>query len=602
MDPEGPDPLAVRSALERILSSGGFARNERLSRFLRYLVEEHLQGHDKTVKESLIAVEVFGRRPDYDPKLDSIVRTEAGRLRARLQEYYAGEGRTDTVIIEVPKGGYTPVARFLEAAREQSAPGARRVALAAALAALCLVLIATALRWERPRAPIPIAVLPLDNLSTESGSNYFVDGLTDEIIRNLSFIEGLTVRSRTSSFAFKQQPRTVREAGRQLDVDYVLEGSVLREARHVRINVQLVRVHDDFPLWSEKFDREVTNIFAIQDEISRGIVNSLRLQLGRGRRRYETSVEAYDLYLRARQLSSPSVRSSKQGPAELSPPERLAQSIQFFEQAIAKDPAFAPAYAGLAMTYVIRSVQFPLDHPADELAKIRVSAERAIQLDPLLAEARAALAMFFARDGQWQQAEESFRHAIDLDRHRSSTYADYAYWLLAVQGRHAEALQQLQLAEKVDPLSADVQQTLAVVLIWLGRYDEAATHCQRLATGTQCLARVRSGQERFGEAIQLLANHPAISRNPQTRGFLGYAYARSGRRAEAEAMVAASAHANEQALIFAGLGDKDRTFEALDRMTALGAQRVGLYLHYPELALLRGDPRLATLRHKIGLP
>jgi TolB-like protein len=141
-----------------------------------------------------------------------------------------------------------------------------------------------------------------DYLSTDSADDYFADGLTDEIIRNLSIIDGLAPRSRSSSFVFKGKARDVREAGRLLDAEYLLEGSVLREGQHLRINVQLVRARDDSPVWSNRFDREMTGIVAVQDEISRGIVNSLRLKLGQGRRRYETSAVAYDLYLRARTL------------------------------------------------------------------------------------------------------------------------------------------------------------------------------------------------------------------------------------------------------------------------------------------------------------
>src|SRR5262249_27846614 len=148
--------------------------------------------------------------------------------------------------------------------------------------------------------PITIAVLPLENLGRDPANDYFADGLTDEIIRNLSIIEGLAVRSQTSSFAFKGKPRNVHETGQQLNVDYLLEGSVLGVEERLRIDAQLIRVRDDVPLWSSRFDRDFTDVFAIQDEISSGIVNSLRLKLGAGRRRYETSVEAYNLYLRAR--------------------------------------------------------------------------------------------------------------------------------------------------------------------------------------------------------------------------------------------------------------------------------------------------------------
>ena len=280
-------------------------------------------------------------------------------------------------------------------------PRLSRLWLTAGIAGLLIALAGAAL-WtiQRRSAPITIAVLPLDNLSRNPADNYFADGFTEEIIRNLSVIEGLAVRSRTSSFAFKGNLRNIREAGKQLQADYILEGSVLRIGQQLRVNARLVRVSDDFTLWSGRFDRELTNVFIVQDEISRGIVNNLRLKLGGGRRRYETSIEAYDLYLRARSLSS-------------------RQSVAVFEEVIAKDPSFAPAYAGLASAYAVRSVQFPLDHPDDEVAKMRTAAEKAIQLDPLLAEAYDALALADARDGQWKKAEESFRHAIQLDPNQS---------------------------------------------------------------------------------------------------------------------------------------------------------------------------------------
>src|SRR6202023_550013 len=181
------------------------------------------------------------------------------------------------------------------------------------------------------------------------------DGLSVELIRNPSIIDGLSPRSRTSSFAFKGKPRNVREAGKELAIDYILEGSVLRAGQGLRINAQLIRVRDDFPIWAGKFDRELTDVFAIQDEISRGIVNSLRLKLGRGRRRYETSIEAYDLYLRARALET-------QGGLR-----DWNQSIGPFAEVIAKDPSFAPAYAGLAAAHAARSGQFEFDR-ADEMS------------------------------------------------------------------------------------------------------------------------------------------------------------------------------------------------------------------------------------------
>ena len=219
--------------LNRIIASPGFARNERLSRFLRFVVEQHLDGCDEELKESLIGIEVFGRSPGYDPKKDPIVRTEASRLRARLSEYYQGEGKGDPLVIALPKGGYVPVFRPLAEDRKDPAtrPFWNTRTISAGVAAV--LLMAAGLGWRLYQSgPIAIAVLPLDNLSHDPANDYFADGLTDELIRNLSLIEGLAPRSRTSSFAFKGKPRNVRDAAKELGADYILEGSVLRVGQH----------------------------------------------------------------------------------------------------------------------------------------------------------------------------------------------------------------------------------------------------------------------------------------------------------------------------------------------------------------------------------
>ena len=328
------DPESARRQLERVLASPGFLRNERMRRFLTFLAERHLEGSDNQLKESVIAVEVFGRKPDHDPSQDSIVRTEAGRLRARLAEYYVGEGKDDGIVIELPRGGYTPVFRGREPERQTTLPAKKtRLRIWLMVTAASLVVAVGALVWwqiQHMSAPIAIAVLPLENLSHDPTSDYFADGLTDELIRNLSLIEGLSPRSRTSSFAFKGKPRNVRDVGKDLKVDYIVEGSVLRIGQQLRIDAQLVRVRDDFSPWSGRYDRGLTDVFIIQDEISRGIVNSLRLKLGGGRRRYETSTEAYDLYLQARTLG---IQQGLSGDI---------QSVAKFEDAIAQDHPLHP--------------------------------------------------------------------------------------------------------------------------------------------------------------------------------------------------------------------------------------------------------------------
>ena len=593
----------VRCQLEKILSSSGFARSERLSAFLRFVIEQELSGRGDQIKESIVGVEVFGRRPDYDVRQDSVVRTEAGKLRARLAKYYAAEGAADPLVIELPKGGYAPAFRQQEKAVETTAPpeppaAARgRIWLVAALAGV-VVSLATAGWWRShyKDMPIPIAVLPLTNLSQDPANDYFADGLTDEIIRNLSIIDGLAVRSQTSSFVFKGKPRSIREAGKQLDADYILEGSVLRSGNQLRINAQLVRVRDDLPVWSGRYDRELTDVLAIQDEISRGIVNSLRLKLGRGRRRYEVNAEAYDLYLRARSLS---IQGGLPG---------VDETVGLYEEVIAKDPSFAPAYAGLAVARAYRAGQFEYNF-ADEMSKMRPPAQRAVELDPLLAEAHEALGMVYARDAQWEQSEKSFRRAIELDRNRSTSYGDFVMFLLLPVGRFEEALKQLRVAEKADPLSPEIHYFLYYVLNAAGRYEEAERYCNKLPTGYwtkgTCMAQAHIRHGSVGQAVQVLEAEYRRGLPPgsEARGSLGCAYARAGRGEEAEKVAAASSfNPISQATIFACLGDKDRSFAALDRAAAAGPCRIGRALTWPEMSLLRGDPRRKALRKKVGLP
>src|SRR5271154_3999407 len=423
-------PEVGLSQLQRVLESLGFVRNERMSRFLRFVVQCHLEGRDAELKESLIGIEVFGRKPGFDPQQDSIVRSEAARLRARLAEYYAIEGKSDSLVIELPKGGYAP--RFRKAEPHRPAANLSRLRIAALAGLGGVVAIGGWWHFQREHAPIPIAVLPLTNVSQNAADDYFADGLTSEIISDLSMIDGLEVRSQTSSFALKSQPRNVREAGRELNAEYLLEGSVALSGQQLRINVQLVRSRDDVPIWSGKFDRKSMDVLSIQDEISRGIVNGLRLKLGRGRRRYETSVESYDLYLRARGLA-----------ARIFPgdPEVTAE----FEKAIAKDPSLAPAWAGLAAALAWRTGERASGPGRDEeLERMQEASEKAIQLDPLLAEAQTALGTVYARNAQWDAANRSFRRAIEIDANFSLAHESLARFYLWPLGKIDEAVREMR--------------------------------------------------------------------------------------------------------------------------------------------------------------
>jgi TolB-like protein/tetratricopeptide (TPR) repeat protein len=597
MVPRALDDADIRRELERVLASSLFERSVRLSRLLRFVVEKQLSGYGDELKETILAVEVFGRSPDYNPRRDAIVRTEAGRLRGRLSEYYLGDGARDPIMIEVPKGGYVPSFRRIETAPPEVtepalAPAGSRVPLVAVIA--IAVVAITGLTWWmiHRNTRISIAVLPFENLSHDPAEDYLADGLSDELIRTLSTFTGVAPRSRTSSFALKGKSRSAREAGAELGVDYLVEGSVLRSGEQLRVDAQLVRVPDDAPVWSGKFERRNSDVFTIQDEIARAIVNNLPVRLGPSRKRREINPEAYDAYLRAQALVT-----GEGLPA-------YERSVSLYEAAIDKDPTFAAAWAGEAEVYMALSGTFPrLTEQKSRLEKMRAAAVRAIQLDPLSPEANDAAASVYARDGKWQESERSFRRAIELNPNSSTTRGDFAMYLLMPLGRFDEAIRELRIAERSDPLSAEVQDFIAFGFMLERRYGEAASHCANLPADyrgrPECLGRALLAQGRTTEAIQVLAELCCRG----NRGYLGYAYARAGDTAEARKLLAKLApNPFNEALVYAGLGDKQRTLDALERMAVLGPVRVGRELAFPEFAAVRDDPRISALRKRVGLP
>ena len=289
--------------------------------------------------------------------------------------------------------------------------------------------------------------------------------------------------------------------------------------------------------------------------------------------------------------------------------------VNLYEQAIAKDASFAPAYAALAAVYVYRTGEDRVDWTgpsrAEEMSRMHVVIDKAVQLDPLLAEAQEALGSVQARDAQWEQAEKSFRRALELDPNSSSVRIHFTQNLLLPLGRIEEAIAQNRIAEKTDPLSREVRAGLAYSLISAGRLDEASAECKKPCRGIQTSQeRINLLQGRINDTIPILEArvHERLRTNPQLArrdifgAQLGYAYALAGRRDDAEKIAAWAPLLIEQATIFVALGDKDRAFEALERAIPMGPVRIGRDLTRPEFVPLRGDTRLKTLRKKVGLP
>jgi serine/threonine-protein kinase len=447
------------------------------------------------------------------------------------------------------------------------------------------------------RQPV-IAVLPFENLSKEAGSEEFADGLTYEIHRNLAPIEGLELRSATSSFTFKNKRRDLGDIDRQLEVDYVLEGSIFKSANKVRVTPRLTRVAGDTTVWATTFDREIREVSVMQDEISLAIVNALRLKVGRGQRRYETDPGVYYQFLQAKGL-----RSRRN-------PQNAAKAAAIFEAVVSKDPTFAPAWAGLASAIADAVKYASKDRQASEMPpvdpRMEAAALTAIRIDPLLAEAHAAMGSVYAHNRDWANAQKAFSTALELTPSLTTTHTDFVLSTLLPIGKVSEALVLLQTARRIDPLSLDVRRVLALLQVETGHYDDA------IESGRWVLARAPNFPfaDRFlGRALTLAGRSNealAILQKSSLEGNwgpLGYLYAVTGRRDEAEALAAKHPNApGRQMLVYAGLDDKDRAFEALERTAAVDWWFAAWAMIRPEMAVLRGDPRVADLRRRMGLP
>lgn len=537
-----------------------------------------------------------GRSPDVDP-------TVPRRFRAVVQRALAHDAGHRF-------GSAAEMAQALDALRRPSAAVGWTYAGLVGTVTLALVGLAGGERATAPAIPPDarasaadaanpapsLAVLPFTNLSREPGSDDFVDGLTAEVIHDLAGLDGLAVRSQTSSFALKGAARDIQTVRDRLHVDYVVEADVLRVDDRLRVNARLVATDTDAPLWSERFDRTVDDVFAIQDEISRAIVNKLRLTLNRGQRRYRTSVAAYETYLQARALVSR--RGNESG--------RRAKAL--FEQVIAADPSFPPAYAGLADAYGEMSWQLTGLTADEGLQGMRPMAERALELDPLLAEAHAAMGFTFAREQQWSRAAAAFERAIALSGTFTQVHVNYALNVLVATGELEKAEHLLVDAVTADPLSPSVRRDLGWVHFYQGRFDEALADFRQalawdpmLPFATQGVARALTFAGRPEEAIAVWQGRPPTDGDWEI--WVTRAYVDAGRTADVRRVMAAprNRHPSRQAVVLAAIGDQQATLDALERAVQLAPHRTADMLQSPETAFLRHDPRRAAFRARLNL-
>ncbi|MDQ6665206.1 MAG: tetratricopeptide repeat protein, partial [Acidobacteriota bacterium] len=529
--------FSIREQLQRILASSEFAQAERMCRFLRLVVEYTLEDRAGELKEYLIGVEVFDRKDLYDPRLDPIVRVEARRLRSKLKKYYEGEGKADEAFIELPKGSYVPVF----GSRPENLPGVPASA---------------------------IAVLPFANLSAEEENEYFSDGLAQELIHGLTRVEGLRVVAWNSAEQLKGKPYDIRAIGARLSVGAVLTGSVRKAGDRVRIAAQLIDAPTSLYLWSEVYDRQLKDLLAIQDEISRAIVETLRIKFA-GRLHLPLSKscnpESHNFYLRGRfHLSKRTA-------------EGINRSVECFESAIAEDPGCALSWAGLADACALLA-DYGLFKPLSVMPRAKQAALRAIELDPSLGEAWTSLALIRSLyEWQWAEGEICYRRAIELNPGYATVHHWYGVDYLAMLGRFDEALSEIERARQMDPLSTIIIEGHAFIYMLARQYDVAIrTYREALELDPffyksyTSIGRTLIQKGQYAEAIEMLERGRSLAGDsPNILAALGQAHALAGDADRARGFLnelqTASCHgyvpSTSFAIVYLGLGENERALD-----------------------------------------
>jgi serine/threonine protein kinase len=456
-----------------------------------------------------------------------------------------------------------------------------------------------------------IAVLPFVDMSSQKDQEYFCDGMAEELINALTKIEKLQVASRTSAFQFKGKAHDIHEVGKKLKVQTVLEGSVRKARNRLRITAQLVDVADGYHLWSEKYDRDMEDIFAIQDEISLAIVERLKVKLLGGEKknlvkRYTDNIEAYNLYLKGRYFWS---KRTEQG---------LKKGIEYFKRAIKKDAHYALAYAGLADSYSLLC-SYHILSPEESIPRAETAAKRAMQIDDSLAEAYEALAhVRILYDWNWSESQQEFKRAIQVNPSFATAHQRYSL-LLTVMGQLDEAIAQIKQAQELDPLSLIINTDVALIFYIARQYDRAIEQSRNVidmdpnfGVAHFVLGLALEQKKSYKGAIAELQKGISASGGITVMtGALGHAYAVSGNRDKALRVLDELKELSRRryvspytiASIYVGLGEKGQALEWLQK--AYEDRSVWLiHLHLkvdPRLDSLRPDPRLKALLKKMGL-
>lgn len=508
-------------------------------------------------------------------------------------------------LVEIPRAG-------AQARRPWAIPLGILVALAVALSVWQI--------WSHYRAsPRPaggrlmLAVLPFDNLTGDASQEYFSDGLTEEMITQLGRLDPqhLGVIARTSVMHYKSGRQPLDQVARELGVQYVLEGSVRRDSGKVRITAQLIQVRDQTHLWAQEYDRELKDLLVLQGEIAQKVAGEIQLAFAdhhspaasaRSASLSPESYEAYDLYLKGRYFWNKRT------------PQGFQQAIAFFQQAVAKEPNYARAYAGLADAYALMS-SYTLAPQSDLVPKARVAALQAREIDPTLAEAHTSLALIAqSYDWDWKTAEQEYRRAIELDPNYATAHHWYAE-SLALQGRFDEAFREIERARQLDPLSLIIATDNGAILYFSRQYDRAIQQLRTVLDMEPDFPRahivefVYVQKALFAYALADVNKWQRVEGDPWNWAILAYIYGRSGQPVQARQALQKLEDLNRHrridptalAVAHTGMGNKDEALAWLQKAYLEHSGPLTALKVDPIYDPLRSDPRFQDLLRRVGL-
>jgi TolB-like protein/DNA-binding winged helix-turn-helix (wHTH) protein/Tfp pilus assembly protein PilF len=491
-------------------------------------------------------------------------------------------------------------------------PRGRRWWIKAALALFAVAVIGWGWRqWRKPAssaAPVirSLAVLPLQNLSGDPSQDYFADGMTEELIGRLAAIHNLRVISRTSVMRLKDTRLSVPEIAKSLRVDAVVEGSMMREGSRIRIHAQLIRAATDENFWSESYDRDLRDVLALQSEVAQAIAEKIEVTITPQERSQLVAArpvapEVYESYVKG--SNDPEYTKAQ-----------IEHRIADFQDAIRMDPTFAPAYVGLAGTYISYQDIFVGAPPSEIRPKATSAARKALELDPKLAEAHAILAEMYQKQWKWAESEAEYNRALELKPNDASAHRGYAYWL-ACQGRTQEALAWVERGRELDPLgSAD---TIGFVLLMARRYDESIREYRSVLAVHPDYTNARWGlgfalivNNQTDQAIPELEKTVAMmNRSPGSLEMLATAYAHAGRRKDAFSLINELKKRRQRDYVPSGafitpylaLDDYDQAFFWCDEAYKEQSAILQWLKVDPLFDPVRGDPRFQDLLRRVGL-